>query len=529
MKKLIFLILSIMLIASTASAATYYVSPTGSNSNTGLSDAQAWRDATNIGSTSFSTGDDIYFKCGGTWTGSSAGLPFEVRMGGTSSNRVVIGAYYMSGGSPVIGVYGNKPKFDGVKSGNAGTVPTRGSWAAMIQVTGHPYVTVQDLEIVWSGDRGIAFNSSTNGLVSNCTVTSSYGAGILFESGSNYGTAQFNTISDCGRSELFGLDWPAVICAYGNVTNFTAKYNFLYNNYGEGIGLYETVSDGIVEYNVIINSIAPNIYFAGNAKRNIARYNLIYGYSGAPFETEGGIVVDDEGQFGSSGTEGSKIYGNLIANTACGVGLQTWSDQALVKDTEVYNNTLIDNTIAFRSWSRSGPFQNSFVKNNIVWITGTRGGCSFTDIPSATGITFDYNLWSSQPSPSFLRGAHDPGYAAPGLTKTTGWNSITLGSLRGPEFGLTAGSAAIGVGATLASPYNTLLDLPQYRFYGRGLSDGCSGRLLLSRDRGRSLRSGRPIRLPGYLLQRHRRLYHLPGGLPAASDRKLYRSRPRPG
>ncbi len=62
-------------------------------------------------------------------------------------------------------------------------------------------------------------------------------------------------------------------------------------------GFYETISDSVVEYNTIVNSIAPNIYFSGNAKRNIARYNLIYGHVGAPFETEGGIVMDDEGQY----------------------------------------------------------------------------------------------------------------------------------------------------------------------------------------------------------------------------------------
>ncbi len=141
------------------------------------------------------------------------------------------------------------------------------------------------------------------------------------------------------------------------------------------------------------------------------------------------------------------------------MGLQTWSDQALVKDTEVYNNTLIDNTIGIRSWARSGPFQNSYVKNNIVWITGKRSGCSFTDIPSATGITFDYNLWSSQPSPSFLRGAHDPGYAAPLLAKTTGWNTVALGGLSGPEFALQEGSPARNAGANLGSLYSQLVDV----------------------------------------------------------------------
>ncbi len=400
MRRYLFLILTLPVLflpVSFAQAATYYVSPTGNDSYSGLSDAQAWRSVSKVNSFSFATGDDVYFKCGGIWTGQA--LAPNLR-GANEGNRAVIGAYYQGG---TIGVSGDRPVIDG----NNGSVPTPGSWAALVQFSGVPYVTVQDLEVRWSGDRGIAFNACPYAIVRNCYIISSYGAGILFEQGSNYSIAEFNALTDTGRSELLGLDWPATLCVMFNTTNCTARYNYLLNNHGEGIGFYSSVSDSVAEYNTIVNSKAPNVYFTGNAKRNIARYNLIYGYAGAPWETEGGIVIDDEGQFNESGTEGSKIYGNFIANTACGVGLQTWSDQAIVKDTEVYSNTLIDNTIAFRSWDRSGPFQNSYVKYNIIWITGQRSGCSFTDIPSATGIIFDYNLWSSQPSPSFLRGTHD--------------------------------------------------------------------------------------------------------------------------
>ncbi len=179
MRRYLFLSLTLLVffsLVSFAQAATYYVSPTGNDSNSGLSDAQAWRSASRVNSVSFATGDDVYFKCGGTWTGQT----LDVSWSGTSSNRAVIGAYYMSGSSPVIGVSGNRPVFDGVQSGNAGTVPTRGSWAAMISVNNHPYVTIQDIEIRWSGDRGIGFNGSTYGLVSNCVITNSYGAGNPF-------------------------------------------------------------------------------------------------------------------------------------------------------------------------------------------------------------------------------------------------------------------------------------------------------------------------------------------------------------
>ena len=47
---------------SSAFGATYYVKNTGSDSNTGLSDGQAWQTISKVNSTVSGTGDDVYFN-----------------------------------------------------------------------------------------------------------------------------------------------------------------------------------------------------------------------------------------------------------------------------------------------------------------------------------------------------------------------------------------------------------------------------------------------------------------------------------
>ena len=108
MKKILIILLFCLSAAPAFAGNVYYVDATsGNNSNTGLSDAQAWADFTNV--TSLATGSDVYLKCGETWSQKK----LRVNWTGTSGDRVVIGAYYMDG-SETVGVNGDgRPIIDG--------------------------------------------------------------------------------------------------------------------------------------------------------------------------------------------------------------------------------------------------------------------------------------------------------------------------------------------------------------------------------------------------------------------------------
>lgn len=98
MKKALIILFSILTIP--LSATNYYIKSTGNDSNTGLSDAQAWKTITKVNTVwaagTFAPGDNIYFRRGDTFYGT-----LTVTESGTSANNITIGAYG-TGNNPVL-------------------------------------------------------------------------------------------------------------------------------------------------------------------------------------------------------------------------------------------------------------------------------------------------------------------------------------------------------------------------------------------------------------------------------------------
>jgi len=81
-----------------AQAATYYISPTGNNANSGTSPAQAWQSISRLMQSIYSLqpGDAIRFERGGVYRGE-----FIIPSSGTSAQKITVGAYG-TGALPVI-------------------------------------------------------------------------------------------------------------------------------------------------------------------------------------------------------------------------------------------------------------------------------------------------------------------------------------------------------------------------------------------------------------------------------------------
>lgn len=75
---------------SSTSGTTYYVSPSGKDSNRGTSPTSAWRSISKVNSLRFQPGDRILFEGGATYTGQ---LYFDAQDVGTASNPIVISSY----------------------------------------------------------------------------------------------------------------------------------------------------------------------------------------------------------------------------------------------------------------------------------------------------------------------------------------------------------------------------------------------------------------------------------------------------
>ncbi len=97
MKRLLFVFMFLLPLSLLAQT-TYYVSNSGSDSNSGMSESSPWRSLTKVNSYFFMAGDKILFKRGDSWEGT-----ITVRTSGTAGNPITYGAY----GS------GNKPRIYG--------------------------------------------------------------------------------------------------------------------------------------------------------------------------------------------------------------------------------------------------------------------------------------------------------------------------------------------------------------------------------------------------------------------------------
>jgi hypothetical protein len=101
-------VLSLLLtaVSFTAFAVTYYVSPSGSDSNSGTTQALAWRTIARVQQhmQQINAGDQILFQRGGTYPGT-----LSIGRSGTASQPIVVGTYgsgekpIISGGVPVTG------------------------------------------------------------------------------------------------------------------------------------------------------------------------------------------------------------------------------------------------------------------------------------------------------------------------------------------------------------------------------------------------------------------------------------------
>ncbi|MBK8970410.1 MAG: hypothetical protein IPM37_03145 [Hahellaceae bacterium] len=89
----------VMFSVANASAENYYVSPSGNDSNTGVSEGQAWQSISKVNGKNFQPGDQVLLKYGGRW-GDTVDLSKE---NGGAGSPIVLSAYGdPSQGLPVV-------------------------------------------------------------------------------------------------------------------------------------------------------------------------------------------------------------------------------------------------------------------------------------------------------------------------------------------------------------------------------------------------------------------------------------------
>lgn len=432
------LLIFILLLPSLCGAATFYVKEDGNDALSGTSDATAWKTINKVNGYPFGPGDDVYFKCDDTWTNERVIIDWS----GTAGDSVTIGAYY---GSGTIGVSGAKPTISGTQN----SYPPK--WTGLVEVTGD-YVEVKNLSVTNSDGYGVHFSGANNSTADAVDVNWTDTGGIVAQNGS-YITVKNSTVTAAGQAfeQDSSATWGAAI-AFSSSPNGTVQNCKVHENYGEGINFHTNSDDGLAEYNLVYDNRAVQMYIDGNSGCAY-RYNLIYGTTNTEFHRYGafssnGIFVADEQWDGDQNSGNNTVHNNFVANCYRGIFVGNNVDATNLL---FYNNTIVGCGTGLGLLSNT--FSGCEFKNNII-LGDVSTSYMYTGPTSPSGFTADYNYWSLAGG---LAGANDAsGYL--GLSKMTGWNSITAGSITVTDFGLASGSVAINAGDDLGASYDDAID-----------------------------------------------------------------------
>lgn len=457
---------------------TYYIAANGNNSNNGTSVSTpklSW-----AGLPTLVASDRVYFRCGDTFTPSAY---LNVTWGGTSSNRAIIGAYYVDGGIAVHGVSGNRP----IISGNDHVVPTRATYVGLVTVRGN-YVTIKDLVVYQSGGHGISIEgnldtptSYTNFVVENCEAESSYFSGIsINKNRSNNGTVQGCEVLESawgwkydGRSDYPG----GLVVTNCPTSGTTIKQCYVHHNWGEGIGIYRPLTDTassnsghvLVEDNLVFCNQKVGIY-SSRTESNVIRRNLIVGgsptswnyaavYSDGKYWHQSGIEINTEVRAGTdwpSVSNNNLIYSNIVVGSYHkGIHYATGYDSGTNTGNKFYNNTVIGCHYSFDIGTRFSGYTLTGIeyKNNISICPAD---CISSDVltnPSwfPNKITASHNSWESRPS--YWAGTGDV-VSDSNWERTTGFQNITDPALALSDLLPLENCSALNAGVVLPSPYN---------------------------------------------------------------------------
>ena len=467
MKRLIILVL--ILIAAPCFGATYYFDPGAAAGGNG-SFATPWNSLSQVAAKTFATGDDLYFRAGTSITINSSNKRFVINWHGSESDQVIIGAYHIVGGQPVIGLgeYA-RPIFDG-----GGVYPDNVNWA-MISHTGVGHVTVQDLHTKDTYGGGIWLMQAWNaeGIwgfgneVKNCHIINSGRQGILIARASNC-LVEDNYINGTSLTATYiaGSTTPRYAGAGLEITGMdseqTARNNVVRGNTvtrsNETIGIYKGAYNTLVENNICYDTVGPGIYSA-NSRRGIIRNNLVYNVPDAnrqlPTHPRGtrnntGIWVDAEGHVASiiKITGEWEIYNNRVAGMNRGIWIQNNANEYVFQhNNKIYNNRIVDSLRNIWIHQAVVGWSGNEIHDNYSFVFETGHVHVYVDM-SPPGVTWNANTYNTDIDNTVSGNAAtnsiqalNANLGSSQLAKTSGWYNLMPGEVVWGDFAFVGESA----------------------------------------------------------------------------------------
>ncbi len=352
-------------------AATYFVAPTGSDSNVGT---MAKPFASLYRATSRTVPGDVVYLRGGTY---KFNVPQTIQGTGNSISRLNVLSY--PGERAILDFSTSTAGKDGLqvagKYVNISNITVQNAPKANISVWGATYVSVKNVKSTGSFAAGILVGATAPGgahhvEVSGCEVTN---------------CVKVNT-------SLVSKTWQPAIQIY-QANNVTVTSNSVHQNFGEGIG-FCTATDSLIQGNTVSDSFSVNIYL-DNVDNVDVLGNFAYTTSDSKYYRSGraasGISMAVEGVLNPIGLRNSEVSNNTVVNCFAGIWYSSFGLGGGLKNFIITNNTIYKTTGGALLWidTDKGHLGNN-IKGNIFQQSGS---AALINMPSVTGLGLGNNCW----------------------------------------------------------------------------------------------------------------------------------------
>lgn len=392
-----------ILIVSVSQATGYYVSfSDGSDSDSGLTEALAWKTEANINAGTFSPGDTIKFKCGDVWS-----KHFVFPSSGSIGNPIVITSYGI-GSKPVFTSPILLANWTSIGGGIYTTSPGIGSIYTYVWEDGKS-IDIASSSALTDGDwyytGGTSYYKPSTGTPSNHILNYSRLYGAM---GGYYNYTPAIDISDRSYITVTGLRFN--YCGIGITTWDTSGTNTIevknceFYDCHDGVMMQSNtghntntlIHDNYFKYcmNAIRMYINPNYQLSELRNCKIYR-NEMYAVGTIDGTTRWDVSYGtDYESIGLQNIQNCEIYDNYI-HEGYNIGINTWNTANMFSRNNLYYRNYIENIpdtpIAFDSNPNSIGYSGNWVYNNILINTGISAGFSFTQGLSEAGMNYFVN------------------------------------------------------------------------------------------------------------------------------------------
>lgn len=386
MRWFLLLLVSLLFSPSLGYGTNYYIKNGGNDSNTGLSDAQAWETLAKISGRAFSAGDSILFKRGSTWVGK-----LTITSSGTSGNNIVYGAYG-TGAKPYINANGANDY--------------------AISSDGKNYVTLLNLNAGYGSYYSINVEGNPTGWVCDSLYVHHADAATGGGNGLNFKAAHSCTFRNC---ETTLNEWNGLACqAYGASSDYgdiLVENCHSHNNDHTGFDfqvseLYNTknLQNVTMRYCVADSNTDQGIFLDQETGRSITNFTVTY----SRFSDNGlvGVFVEDTNRTPPYTVgftlENCTITGNGQRTGYTGRGIVLYAQGAILKNNIIYNNEVTYASKIEIEGNDGGGTSNTFT-HNLIYNSGSSTIFSYEGITTYAGFTSaGYNASGLNENPDFV-------------------------------------------------------------------------------------------------------------------------------